>query len=253
VGETHGTAETPAVFGNLVCEALSHGRHVTVALERPATEQSAIDAVIGSGDREAGAQKLLNQPDWRNVYDGRTSQAMLQLLFSLRELKVQYPSLRVVAVVDPSAFGSSPAADDEAMGHSVLALDGKRPGDLVMVLTGNVHGLMNPIFGYKTAAMYLPPNRLVSLQVTDAGGETWKMNDKGCGASSGGVPDKSKRRPFGVYLDSGLARVGKVNGILALGKPTTASWPANTSALAAAPCRRKFISQSGGQSSHKSI
>lgn len=251
VGEVHGTSETPTIFGDLVCDALSHGRNVTVALERPATEQAAIDAILGSGDRRAATQELLNQPGWYNIFDGRSSQAMLQLLFRLRKLEIQHPSLRVEAVIDPSSFALSPAADDQAMGHSILALKGKQPNDLVMVLTGNVHGMKNSVFGYKTAAMYLPADHLISLQVTDAGGQAWTMSDRGCGVSPGGVPDKDKSRPFGVYLDPSLARVGLVDGILALGKPTTASSPANTAALAAAPCRQNFLSQQSRKSRKK--
>jgi len=241
VGEVHGTTETPAVFGDMVCDALAHSRHVIVALERPATEQAAMDAVVGSGDRKAAEQMLLSQPDWRIAFDGRTSQSMLDLLFHLRELKLQFPTLRVVTIVDPSAFATSPAADNEAMGRSALALEGKDPKDLVLVLTGNIHGLKNPILGYKTAAMYLPADHLISLQVTDTGGQAWILNDRGCGASSGGITDKDKSRSFGIYLDSGLARVGAVDGILALGKPITASSPANAALLATAPCRQTFL------------
>lgn len=245
LGETHGTVETPAVFGDLVCDALAHGRHVTVALERPNTEQTAIDAVVGSGDQKAAEHELLDQPDWRGSYDGRTSQAMLELLFQLRKLKAQYAALRVAAIVDPDAFASSPAADDEAMGHAVLALERTQPEDLVLVLTGNVHSLKDPKLGHKTAAMYLPIDQLFSIQVTSAGGQAWMMNDKGCGAFSGGVPDKDKNRPFGIYPDPSLAQFGIVDGILALGKPTSASPPANTTELAAASCRKDFLSQPG--------
>lgn len=247
VGETHGTAEIPATFGELVCDALAHGRHVTVALERPNTEQAAIDALVGSGDQKAGEQELLHQPDWRESYDGRSSQAMLELLLRLRKLKARYPALRVVAIVDPDAFAVSPAADDEAMGHAALALEGKQSADLVLVLTGNTHALKNPLLRYKTAAMSLPAEQLVSLQVTSAGGEAWTMSDKACGASSAGVPDKDKTRLFGIYLDPGLARFGVVDGILALGKSTLASPPANTGALATASCRKDFLSQPGKQ------
>lgn len=69
------------------------------------------------------------------------------------------------------------------------------------------------------------------------------MNDKGCGAFSGGVPDKDKSRSFGIYSDPSLARFGVVDGILALGRPTEASPPANTAALAMAPCRKDYLSQ----------
>ncbi len=243
LGETHGTVETPAVFGDLVCDALAHGRQVTVALERPSTEQAAIDAVVGSEDQKAAEHALLEQPDWRGSYDGRTSQAMLELLLQLRKLKAQYPALRVKAIVDPDAFASSPAADDEAMGHALLTLERTQSEDIVLVLTGNVHGLKDPKLGHKTAAMYLAPNQLFSIQVTSAGGQAWIMNDKGCGAFSGGVPDKDKNRPFGIYPDPSLARFGVVDGILALGKPTEASPPANTAALAVAACRKDFLSQ----------
>lgn len=241
VGEVHGTTETPALFGDLVCDALAHGRHVTVALERPSTEQAAIDAIVASADRNSAQQALLNQTDWRVAFDGRTSQAMLALLFELHDLKAEYPSLRVVAAVDPAAFASGPKANDEAMGKAILALGGKQPQDLVLVLTGNVHGLKNAMFGSDSAAMYLPGKEVTTLQVTDAGGQAWTLTPKGCGAARGGIPDKDKTRPFGVYLDPTLARVGAVDGIVALGKPTTASPPANGAAVAAAPCREAFL------------
>jgi hypothetical protein len=181
------------------------------------------------------------------------SQAMLELLVRLRKLKAQYPALRVAAIVDPDAFASSPAADDEAMGHAVLALEGNEPGNLVLVLSGNVHGLKDPILGHKTAAMYLPADQLFSLQVTSAGGQAWMMNNKGCGAFAGGVTDKDKNRPFGIYSDPGLARFGSVDGILALGKPTLASPPANTAALTTASCRKDFLSQPGKQGASRHL
>lgn len=243
LGESHGTVETPAVFGDLVCDALAHGRPVTVALERPKTEQAAIDAVIGSEDQKAAEHALLDLPDWRGSYDGRTSQAMLELLVQLRKLKAQYPALQVAVIVDPDAFASSPTAEDEAMGHSVLALRPTRPDGLVLVLTGNAHSLKDPKLGHKSAAMYLPADQLFSIQVTSAGGHAWMMNDKGCGSFPGGVPDKDKNRAFGIYTDPSLARFGVVDGILALGEPTSASPPANTTALATAPCRKDFLSQ----------
>ncbi|MGA7156345.1 MAG: hypothetical protein WBY53_05840 [Acidobacteriaceae bacterium] len=241
VGEVHGTTETPAAFGDLVCDALAHGRQVTVALERPDTEQAAIDALVGSGDLGAARQRLLSQIDWRGIFDGRTSQAMLHLLLRLRELKAEYPALRVVAIVNTSDALTSVPSHDEAMGHAVLSLQGGKPEDIVLVLTGNVHGLKNPIFGYKTAAMYLPAGELVSLQVTDGGGEAWTMGSHGCGVGSETMPDSDKKRAFGVTLDPKLALAGTVDGILALGRPVTASLPANPDSLATAPCRKQFL------------
>src|SRR5215469_10781400 len=45
IGEVHGSNETPAALRELLCDALVHGRHVTVALERPSVEQADLDSV----------------------------------------------------------------------------------------------------------------------------------------------------------------------------------------------------------------
>ncbi len=251
VGETHGTSETPVAFGDLVCDALAHGRVVTVALERPATEQAAIDELISSSNSSESTITLLHQPDWRKVYDGRTSEAMLKLLLRLRELKKEYSAMRVSAVANFASLAT--AANeiknddaDKAIGHSVLALERTDPRSIVLVLTGNAHAMKSPTLGYKTAAMYLPPEGLISLEVTGPGGEAWTMHNSACGPAGAGVIDKDINRPLGVYLRSDLAPVGKVDGILALGEPTSASSPANSTMLEGSPCREAFSSGPGG-------
>jgi hypothetical protein len=240
VGETHGSNETPAAFGNLVCDALSRGKIVTVALERPSKEQSALEGVLTAQDLSLAQKALLAEPGWRDGMDGRASEAMLRLLVTLRELRKQYP-LHIFAMERP--FTDAVGARDAAMGEALLSLKTTRPNDLIFVLSGNVHAMQNPIFGYKTSAMYLPPQELLSLEVTDTGGETWKYTGDGCGAQPDGVADKSRTRPMGIYLDPGLAPVGKVDGILALGVPLTASSPAVGEAAPLPDCRKKFLAQ----------
>ncbi|QEE30060.1 hypothetical protein FTW19_19985 [Terriglobus albidus] len=253
IGETHGTSEIPAAFGDLVCDALAQGRVVTVVLERPATEQTAIDGLISSSDPSWSENQLLNQPDWQNVFDGRTSKAMLKLLLRLRELKKEYPAMRVSAIVNfASASSDSQIKDDDvdkAIGRAVLALERKEPRNIVLVLTGNVHGMKSPVLGYKTAAMYLPSEGLVSLEVTGLGGDAWTMHRGACGPGPAGVRDKDTNRSLGIYLHGDLAPVGKVDGILALGEPTSASSPANSTMLEGAPCREVFSSRQREESS----
>jgi hypothetical protein len=241
VGETHGSNETPAAFGNLVCNALSRGKRVTVALERPSSEQSALEGVLTAQDLSLAQKALLAEPGWRDGMDGRASGAMLRLLISLRELRKQYPALHVFAMEGP--YTAAIGERDEVMGQAVLSLKTAQPDDLIFVLSGNVHGMKNPIFGYKTSAMYLPQQELVSLEATDRGGETWKNDGDGCGVIPYGVADKDKTRPMGIYLDPGLAPVGKVDGILALGVPLTASSPAAGDASPLPDCRKKFLAQ----------
>ncbi len=241
IGETHGSNETPAVFGELVCDALTKGKRVTVALERPYSEQAALDGVLSTQDLSAAKKVLLNEPDWREGMDGRASESMLRLLISLRELHKQYPALKIFAMEGP--WTGAVGARDEAMGYALLSLKVDRPDNLILVLTGNVHAMQAPLFGFNTAAMYLPREELLSLEVTNwRGSESWTSAQDGCGALPRGVADKEKNRPYGIYLGPAFAPVGKVDGILALGVPLTASPPAAGDPTPLPECRTKFFS-----------
>ncbi len=229
VGETHGTQESPAVFGEMVCAALSQGLSVSVAIERPTSEQGAIDRLMKSEKLERSRAYLLRQPDWQSSFDGRTSKAVLGLLERLRGLRTAYPSLSVQAIVDAGAFASSPSMNDRMMGNNIRALWKGQHNQLVMILTGNVHGFRKPYRGVKTAAMYIPSGQIMSLEITDTGGKVWMRTGDGCGVQSGGIVDKSMLRTEGVYLGAELAPVGFVDGIVALHKPVSPSPPATVS------------------------
>jgi len=243
IGELHGSNETPAAFRDLVCDAIAHGKHVTVALERPTSEQAAIDNVVTAKDLSAAKKSLLQLPGWKEVLDGRGSAAMLRLLVSLRELHRLHPDLKVVAF-DAPYTGTAPGARDEALGHALLSLHPTKPNDLVLILTGNLHAMQATKRGYDLAAMYLPPREILSLLVTDRGGETWSESlQEGCGPQEGGVPDKDPNRPYGIFLDPALARYGKFDGILSLGVPMTPSAPAAGEPSPEPACREKFLAK----------
>jgi hypothetical protein len=97
IGELHGSNETPAAFYDLVCDAIAHGKHVTVALERPSSEQAAMDNILTAKSLAKAKEELLQLPGWKDVLDGRASEAMLRLLVSLRELHRLHPDLKVIA------------------------------------------------------------------------------------------------------------------------------------------------------------
>jgi hypothetical protein len=242
IGEMHGSNETPEVFGNLVCDALVHERKVTVALERPVREQAALDGFLTKRDLAKAENTLFAEPDWRNGMDGRASEAMLRLLVSLRELRKQYRGLKVAAF-DAPFTGHSAGARDQAMGGALLALGRSMPQSIILVLTGNVHAMQSPQFGYDFAAMYLPAGERISLEVTDTGGEAWATFDGACGSSRGGVETKGKATPFGIFFDPSLAPYGKVDGVLSLGVPLTSSPPAAGEPSPLPPCRVKFLSE----------
>jgi len=242
IGELHGSNETPAAFRDLVCDAIAQGKHVTVALERPASEQAALDNILTAKDLAAAKESLLQLPGWKEVLDGRASEAMLRLLISLRELRKLQPDLMVVAF-DAPYTGTAPGARDEAMGKALLSLSPAKPNGLVLILTGNIHA-MQASKRYDLAAMYLPPKEIMSLEVTDRGGESWSQDATGgCGPWKGGVGDKDAKKPYGVFLDPSLAPFGKVDGVLSLGVPLTPSAPAAGEASPIPACRTKFLSE----------
>src|SRR6476660_6130837 len=80
IGELHGSNETPAAFRDLVCDAIAQGKHVTVALERPTSEQAALDNILTAKDLAEAKESLLHLPGWKEVPDGPGSEAMLRLL-----------------------------------------------------------------------------------------------------------------------------------------------------------------------------
>src|SRR5712671_610791 len=121
IGEWHGSNETPAAFRDLVCDAIAQGKHITVALERPASEQAALDSILTAKDLATAKEVLLQLPGWKEVLDGRASEAMLRLLVSLRELRKLQPDLKVVAF-DAPYTGTAPGARDEALGQALLSL-----------------------------------------------------------------------------------------------------------------------------------
>jgi hypothetical protein len=244
VGELHGSNETPAAFRELVCDAIAKGKHVTVALERPTSEQAALDDIVTGKDFSAAKESLLQLHGWKEVLDGRGSEAMLRLLVSLRELHSLHPDLRVVAFDAPYSGSPAGGSRDEALGHALLSLHPTKPSDLVLILTGNIHAMQASKRGYDVAAMYLPPKEILSLEVTDWGGETWSQStEDGCGPQKGGVQDKDPKRPYGIFLDPSLAPFGKVDGVLSLGVPLTASAPAAGISSPAPACRAKFLSE----------
>jgi hypothetical protein len=248
IGEMHGSNETPAAFLDLICDAVAHGKMVTVALERPMSEQQALTGILSSRDLPSAEKTLLDQPGWKAGVDGRASKAMLQLLLSLRQLRIAHPALNVLAFDKPHGAGDPEGLRDKTMGQTLLAFGKAHPGNLMLILTGNFHAMQAPMHGYDLTAMYVPAAARLSLEVTDAGGESWVESNGTCGPSSGGVEEKGPPHPRGIYLDSQLAPYGKVDGILALGVPLTPSEPADGDSNPLPECRKKFLSENSAGS-----
>lgn len=223
-GETHGTAESPAAFRDLVCTAQSLGRPIVVGIERSPREQKAIDAFMAPGSHEAAIGALLAEAGW-NMFDGRSSRAMFTLLGALRGMKLKGEIAHVVAFADTRP-GESVEQGEERMASALMAAANRYADSLVIALTGNLHASRKPIEGfgaYPLLGMRLPAAQSISLLVIDKGGEAWNQMDDKCGphkqGSSGGV-----RR--GIVLSESAAPISGYDGVLSTGLPLTASGPA---------------------------
>ncbi|WP_434380172.1 hypothetical protein [Melittangium boletus] len=203
LGEVHGNDVSPHLTGEVVCEALQGGRRVVLALELPGEESERIAAFLARGDRDA----LLEGPFWRRDYqDGRSSQAMVDLLDRARAWVTAGWPLSVVAMDT-----AGPGADRDAfMAGRVLAAHQERPQALVVVLVGNLHA---------RARLSLP--RSLAWRVKRAGaplstlwlsyppGTTW-LCDAGsrdrCGEHALGTGQASTPEGFDGVLDAGTPR-----------------------------------------------
>lgn len=226
VGEMHGTAEAPAAFAQMICAAAERGP-VTVALELPTEMQPRLDAFLAAPD-EAAAVAALEGSHFLNprMNDGRSSQAMMAMMLSVRALRAAGRDVAFHAFQPstprPRAFAQAWYELD--MGHALAQAAFARPKARVLVLVGNLHARKTgfervPDVGLP-AVGHLPAGDVVSLKVAQQGGEEWNCRQAGCGANtSRGVFDPSVR---GVILEA--SPDGAHDGVLALG-PTTASPP----------------------------
>ncbi|WP_447909139.1 hypothetical protein [Brevundimonas bullata] len=224
VGETHGTTEAPAAFGELVCAALEQGP-VTVSVEYPVQMQPMLDAFMAA-DSDTAARAALAAYKYGPFvhHDGRGSSAMLDLLLRIRAMAKAGEDVTLVASVPDSpraeGFSQSYSEMDRAVlwGRQAMA----RPQARVMVLVGRVHAEKMRRVGSPLglpAAAHIRPEETVSLSVAYQGGEAWTCRDE-CGATPILVTDAGEAR--GVVLAS--QQDGKFDGLFALG-PVTASAP----------------------------
>ena len=175
IGEMHGTEEFPALVGDLAEASVRAGRAVSVHLEMPREEQALVEQLLsGTASREPPRDAV-----WGSAYqDGRRSRAVWQLLLRLANLArdkgpVQiaraHASLRSQGPVHVQCFdpGNTPGASgfnqprDRGMAEAVIEEVKARPGDVHLVLVGNVHSRTEHGLPWDATADYDPFARLV--------------------------------------------------------------------------------------------
>lgn len=181
LGEVHGTREGPEVVAAAACIAANGDHPVTVALEIPAEEDRRIRGFLASDGGAPARDSLLQGSFWQREYqDGRSSEAMLALLESLRSLRASGASLVVTLLDSTRPFSDGQARDDWLGLHLTQAVAEAPPEAVVISLTGNVHS--RRMAGVPWDAEYRPagmavaarwPGRTLALQLAGPTGEAW--------------------------------------------------------------------------------
>ncbi|WNG60896.1 ChaN family lipoprotein [Archangium gephyra] len=231
LGELHGTQEVARFVAQGACQTASNGTPVTVGLELPVENQQRVATFIRSAGSEDDWLKLMEAPFWRNPYqDGRSSEAMANLLEQLRQLRAQGLDVDAFVFDHPGLKGQE---HEDAMAATVLSRVRQAPGRFFLVMTGNIHA--RSIIGLPWDNIYRPMGvllsgkveSLLSLDMAYNSGSAWICAVEGgaqveCGVRPARGKDNGNR--FFVHRFEQRNKAG-YHGFFYVG-PVTASLPA---------------------------
>ncbi len=229
MGEAHGTVELPDAFAGLVCAYAATGDPLTVGLEFLPAEQVSIDAYLASDGGDAAKRILLASPAW-SIRDGRASQAILDLVESLRRIKSGHPDLAVILFDHPIDSPGTSAAREKGMAEHLLAAKRARPTAPVLALTSIGHAGKSAwtSFGPPFPAMsqHLPADRTVAMAFDVMGGEIWTCRPTDTAPEECGPrPVTARNAALPRGLSMGNSRTG-FDASISIGSVFSASPPA---------------------------
>ncbi|MEO1730270.1 MAG: hypothetical protein AAFR64_05990 [Pseudomonadota bacterium] len=202
-GELHGTKETPAFIGNLLCALTQSEKRVLLAIELWSIDDRGLQAVWEQPFE--GFAEALRKDAWPARQDGVGSEAMLDLVVEARSLKHSGHDIAVTAfsgVKDEDQqkrFAHLPGQGPHEAAQAQNIFDAAEASDfdLVIVLVGNLHARKDAIsrggITYDPMVKRLSAfDSVVSLDVRYGAGSYWA-----CIREDGETICKS--RPTGGY------------------------------------------------------
>jgi len=214
VGETHGTAEMPATFTNIVTKATQSKTNIIIALEFSEKWQVPLNQFINAND-ESTANK-----HFAAIFtsDGRTSASMREMLNHLRQLSISGAPVKIVAVdywpenEEDALNQSLPdwlpdevdkdkrfVVRDIVMGMNAVEACRQEDCDLLLYYAGNAHtkrsvsksSTFNTATGEITEQTTAPAGFIIqhylnatSILLGHRGGEIQAITEKGFGSHS---------------------------------------------------------------------
>ena len=186
VGKVHGSTEFPSLVADVARQCTGAGVALHVGLEIPDGEQAALDRFLDASGGRAERDALLEGAFWRRPLrqqDGRSSDAMVDLLETLRWLRRRGATVAVTAIDGTVVTALAPPVDrDRAMAHALTQSIARHAGWPTLVLAGNGHTRTAPEpapFGYVPMGWYLTQHHdnVISLLGTVRGGSVWTIMD----------------------------------------------------------------------------
>jgi hypothetical protein len=163
LGELHGTQEVPRFVAQGTCQTAASGTPVTVGLELPVENQERIATFLRSDGTDDDWLKLMEAPFWRSPFpDGRSSEAVANLLEQLRRLRAQGLDVDAFVFDHPKLAGQE---RENAMAATVLSHVRKGPERFFLVVSGNIHP--RTAEGLPWDEKYKPMGMLIAQQVED--------------------------------------------------------------------------------------
>jgi hypothetical protein len=228
VGEAHGTAELPVLFGDLACSLTTDGRRLLVGVEHAPANQAALDAYLASDGGEAARAALLLAPAWDEA-GGRGSLAMLELIERVRQLRAGGADIALVAFDHVIEAPGTTELREQSMAAHLMAAVGRSPGARMLALTGLGHadkdGFTSQQPPFQSMAQFLPAGDTLTLSFVRTGGEAL-----GCRGAPGALtcapaPMTAREEPRARGVSLGDGRSG-FDGWVSSGGRLNASTPA---------------------------
>ena len=200
-GELHGTREAPAFVANAACMALQAGHRIRVGLEVNQEEMERFETFMASRGTPADRAALLEGPFWQpEAPDGRSSQAMVELVDRLRRFRGGGHSVSLT-LFDSVQFHQAGGKDrDRQMATRLAEEIGKDSDTVTLVLTGNIHSRVVP--GTPWDSDFQPmglllsellPKQPLALDLSWSGGSAWVC--QGARPEDCGPIELSAKRP----------------------------------------------------------
>ena len=221
LGEIPGTVESPRFVADLLCNVVASGHTAAVALQLPEMESGVVAKYLDSeGSLEDRRALMTESEELAQYFDGRFSESMVQLLESIRELRVRGGEIHLRLFVPPdvdSLARQNLSTVERPMAVRVWKAIEELEADLFIVLAGLTHTRVIPgseldpdykPMGY-ILSQWNPEWRLLSLALSHSGGTAWMCttrNEIDCRAVP--VTGGGWGEPNSVYIYGDVAETG---------------------------------------------